>query len=544
MKVPEQDSRGGARPAPGLRMTPAHAASLLATALLLACAVPAAPPASAETAAVAQPDWVANHGASAAHPSGRYLTGYGVASGDDALEQARQQAAADLARKILVRIESEVRDVSREANGVYTYELAAVTRSTTNVQLSGLSFAPAYERAGHVHVLAWLERGAASAARVEARERAATVLRACLAEAELEMEARRQANALRTLQRCRLTLALALQHEAAAVALMPSGARDRAAFEELVAAARRVDRHVDTLRRGTSENLETAAESLSLQLLEQGVSTRSHIVVPHFRYGATNLSSTFGRQAGLELERALARTAPGPPAGAQTEIDAKAENPARTTALAVHGVYHEDGDRLRLFAIAREVEDGRLVGSADASLPRAAVPARLEIQPANLLEVLETQRVLAGGELVSGALSVEVFTNKGRGGVLFTKNEELKILLRVNQPAWIRLIYVLTNGAKVPLDQGYYMGANMVNRVVEYPDTFVVQEPFGIEMLHATAFTQEPPQLATHHVEIAGHEYEVLADGLNAIVRTRGLARKEKQELAEDIVTVTTTPRF
>jgi hypothetical protein len=81
-----------------------------------------------------------------------------------------------------------------------------------------------------------------------------------------------------------------------------------------------------------------------------------------------------------------------------------------------------------------------------------------------------------------------------------------------------------------------------VNQVVEYPGTFVVQEPFGIEMLHATAFTTEPPHLATRHVRIAGHDYEVLADGLKAVVRTRGLAKKQKQELAEDVVTVTTTP--
>ena len=55
---------------------------------------------------------------------------------------------------------------------------------------------------------------------------------------------------------------------------------------------------------------------------------------------------------------------------------------------------------------------------------------------------------------------------------------------------------------------------------------------------------EKPPELATEHVKIAGHDYEVIVDGLKAVSRTRGLARKQKKAIAEDVVTVTTTPRF
>jgi hypothetical protein len=484
-------------------------------------------------AAAAKPDWVERHGVSAKYPTATYITGYGIAEGDDAVAQAKQQAAADLARKILVRIESEVSDVAQDQNGDYSYKLAAVTRSTTDIQVSNLSYEPPYKRRGDVYVFAWIDRATASRTRASERDRAIIALRACLAAAEVEKQEDRKPAALRTFQSCRLPIAEALQHDAVAAALLPNVPRDRAAFAELSAAARLVDREVESILKRPSKTLASAADAMAVQLVEQGASTDRRVVVSHFDYGSTNLSSSFGRQAGIELERAIAHAA----SGQRTRGPGGAD-------LAVRGVYLEEGDRLRLSAVAHEVETGRLIGSAESSLPLSAVPERLEIKPVNFLEALQAQKVLSEGEFVSGELQVEVFTNKGRGGVLYTDTEELKVFMRVNRSAWIRLIYVLTNGAKVPLDQGYFIDGSKVNRIVEYPDSFTIQPPFGVEMLHATAFTEKPPELATRNVKIAGHDYEVIADGLAAVTRTRGLARKQKMAIAEDIVTVTTTPKF
>ena len=485
--------------------------------------------------ATAAPDWVKHHGVSSKYSSDRYLTGFGVASGDDAVTEAKQQAAADLARKISVRIESEVSDVSQEQDGDYSYKLAAVTRSTTDIRLSNLSYEGPYKKWGRVYVLAWIERSAAASARSGERDRAIADLRACLGAAKREKEAGRRPSALSTYQSCRRPIAEALQHDAV-VSVLSGGRREPRTFEELVSASRLVDGEVEAILRRPASSLEGAADAMALQLAQQQVSTRSRIVVGHFNYGSTNLSSSFGRQAGIELERALARNAQPAPEqpGSGVEPD-----------LALSGVYLqlEGGERLRLSVTAREVASGRLVASAETSLPLSALPKQLEIKPANFEDALKDQRILTEGGLVSGKLKLEVWTDKGRGGVLYTENEELKLFLRVNQPAWIRLLYVLHNGAKVPIDQGYYIDSSKVNRVVEYPGSFEVIAPFGIELLHATAFTEEPTRLATRTQEIAGVEYEVLSDGLEAVVRTRGLARKNRSEIAEDVVTVTTTPR-
>ncbi len=62
-------------------------------------------------------------------------------------------------------------------------------------------------------------------------------------------------------------------------------------------------------------------------------------------------------------------------------------------------------------------------------------------------------------------------------------------------------------------------------------------------MIHATAFTEKPARLPTKRRVIDGQQYEIVADGLGAIERTRGIARKHKQAIAEDTLTVTTMQR-
>ena len=76
--------------------------------------------------------------------------------------------------------------------------------------------------------------------------------------------------------------------------------------------------------------------------------------------------------------------------------------------------------------------------------------------------------------------------------------------VRVNQPAWIRLVYVLTSGHHIPITQGWYIDEDKVNQLVEYPDSFEIVAPFGVEMIHAMASTEKPPRLVTRQTTIEG----------------------------------------
>jgi len=77
---------------------------------------------------------------------------------------------------------------------------------------------------------------------------------------------------------------------------------------------------------------------------------------------------------------------------------------------------------------------------------------------------------------------------------------------------------------------------------VEYPERFEVAPPFGIEHIHATAFTLQPTPLPLTTRVIAGVNYSVVADGISSLVRHRGIKRKDKDEVAESLLTITTLP--
>jgi hypothetical protein len=105
-------------------------------------------------------------------------------------------------------------------------------------------------------------------------------------------------------------------------------------------------------------------------------------------------------------------------------------------------------------------------------------------------------------------------------------------------------VYFLADAArtKVVLAQGYYIDGAKVNMAVEYPQTFVVTAPFGVEQLHAVAFTTQPEALPTHHVRMGDGEYDVVEDR-TAVVAHRGLSSKPgAPQTAEALLSMTTLP--
>jgi hypothetical protein len=361
------------------------------------------------------------------------------------------------------------------------------------------------------------------------RERSLAEVRACLESGDRHLQAGREADAIATFESCRGPIAAALEHDSIARALGSSVASDDAAYEELVSANRKIDEQVKVILRSPASNLSEAIERLGIQLRRQNATTGGRIVVSPFTYGATDLSSVFGRQAGIELESVLAR--------------AGGESSTAGDDRVVKGVYLERDDEIRITATVRDQETGLLVASAETTLPRGALPSGVSLKPANFASALRDQKILGEGELISGDLQLEVWTDRGRRGVVYSESEELTLHYRVNQPAWIRVIYVLQSGEQIPISEAWYVDASKVNQVITYPDSFEIVPPFGAELIHATAFTTKPDPLLTEQRVIAGEKYEVLAGGTKQIVKTRGLRRKKKEQMAESLVTVTTMPR-
>jgi hypothetical protein len=485
-----------------------------------------------------KPDWAQRGGSSEAFPAGRFLTGFAATrGGEDALESARQQAAADLARQISVQIESAVTDITNEREGRLTNDLTSRIRTTTDIRLEGVRFETWQERK-QAWALAVLERLPAAVANRKQRDQALARTGRCLEDAQREEQAGRAAQALSAYQSCRTPLDEAIEREAVASALQRGGLLQDDGGARIVEYSSRIESRIRAIPHEDARSIRSAADALAVQLGRGGVGRGRRLEVAPFGYRDRDVSSPFGREVALALESAIGRMR----ADLRRDVPAAGE-PARTSALVIRGLYRESGEELRLRATAREAGTARLLASAEVDLARSAVPDDLEIVPPNFDSFVRDADKLAGGEIVSGDLRLELRTNKGIRGLVYDEGEELGLYVRVNQPAWVRLIYVLTNGDHVPIDQAYYIDETKVNQLVEYPERFEIVPPFGVEMIHAMAYTEQPAALQTRPTRIEGQDYRVVLEGADQVVRQRGIARKQKREVAEQTVQLTTMPR-
>lgn len=501
-------------------------------------------------AAVASPDWVDSGGVAARYPAERYVTGYGQARGRDAEVRARQAAMAALAQAVHVHIEFELEDARRSGADGFDQHVAASTRTSSELELQDVRF-EIHRDARRVHALAIVERGPAEARRRAMRDRALVRAEACIADAELSRDTGEAEFAERQLERCRRVHAEAMRHAAAVSALSDSGVEP-----EIDA---RLDRAVRALelaeRRSAGAPTASpgdAADRLAAQLVAQGLLRPRRLDVPAFADAKTSLPSPFGQVMAVEVERALA-------AGWSNERDPSTD-PRR---IEIEGTHLESDQDVRVTLIAREFGTGTLVASATASLPRVAIPDGLALRPANwrpaleqraLLEAPPTQSIASSSVSASAsssaaarrtssaarALRVELWTDRGRDRVSYTEGESIRVFYRVSGPAWLRLVYVLSNGLTVPIEDALHVDADRAHTAIAYPGRLEVVAPFGVEMLHVAAFDRRPAPLSTRRVVVAGEAYDVIDEGVEALVKARGVRVRRGEAIAEDVLTVTT----
>jgi phage terminase large subunit-like protein len=516
---------------PGVEHRKLQSPELLVRALASLAVLALATAASAKT-----PEWVSSGGQTARYPRSQYVTGYAaVQGGQDPLSSAKAQAAADLSARIVVRIENQTTDLQEQKGDQYRQEIAAVTRATTDVRLANLVY-ETHQDGDKAWALAVVERAAAAAEERKLRDEAAARVKDLLLQGESAEAGKREADALRAYFGVRVAVAEASSHESIARALAASA--DAVALAgEMAKGARTADERIAALLRKPVSTMDDAVEAISLQLERQGVTAGARWTVAPLTYKATSFHSVFGRSVSADIERALAKVA----AGAEGKSEGKQRD------LALRGSYLEEGANIRLKVVATEVASGRMIAGADATLPRKAVPGELPLVPQNVLQALQDEKVLGGAdEVISGDLTVDLTTSLGRRNLLLAEKQEYKLMIRVNKASYVRLVYFLANGMRVPLEQAFFVDDSKRNLWVEYPNAFEVSPPYGVERFQAVAFTERPEPLLTKKVQVAGQDYDVVADDApKALIGHRGVkfAKAKKDEHAEAVITMTTTPR-
>ena len=116
----------------------------------------------------------------------------------------------------------------------------------------------------------------------------------------------------------------------------------------------------------------------------------------------------------------------------------------------------------------------------------------------------------------------------------------MKVFGRVNQPAYLRLLYILADRKYTLLQDNYYVDSSGVNTDIEIGE-FVCVPPFGAEILVVAARTEKFPFIQTY--EENGYFFLVDQDPESAARTfrgededTRGMKRKDQHNEAQVVV--------
>ena len=205
----------------------------------------------------------------------------------------------------------------------------------------------------------------------------------------------------------------------------------------------------------------------------------------------------------------------------------------------------QDGDEITIRTTLRNVNTGEFLASAVVQFSKSQQREPLTYQPRGYTQVQIEKRAFKPGyfrtqrprnntgtatpEVLTehpfspiGGLEIDVWTGEGRGPLSYTEGETVRIFARVNQPAYLRLLYTLADQRRTLLVDNYYIGPSEVGSTVKI-GKFLCDAPFGTELLIAAARTEKFPTIQTREVE--GYHVLVDTDAASAAKRFRGLKR-------------------
>ena len=517
------------------------------------------------TAHAAKPGWVKNYGRSEERPIHIYLVGFGSAwgSGAEPRQIAADGARADISRHIVTKVKSVIRTSESEIKGTLSQQYSGVTQSETALKLLGLE-TEAYVDSGRnptTYVLAYVRR--ADLKRIYTRQ--VSELREEIRRILADAEAAENASKIEIATEKYLSLyplyeALKEVEIILLVAKHYNGSSD-AAFDELERATKKragepnippIPSHTEVINRVEQLVLESMtsvdgiARAVVFQLSKQVKQIEGKVLLTPFTYQDTQMSSRFSRQLLAALEAQLGQIVKWKtanqtlrsggsflPRSSQVMRDFAKDTGA---ALLLSGTYWENGDQITLRATLRDVETGEVKAGAVVAFDRDM--KTLNFKPQNYKQMLIEQNAFAEGEFISG-LQVEMWTNKGSEHLLYTEGETMKVSVRVNRAAHIRLLYVLADGRRTLLYDNYYIDPSKANRVVEIPQAFECAPPFGAELMVVAARTEEFPPIQTYESD----EYHFLSakDAGQAARDFRGMKKKQPDVQQSEARLVLTT---
>lgn len=284
----------------------------------------------------------------------------------------------------------------------------------------------------------------------------------------------------------------------------------------------RVENKISEIRGIDQFSLEDAAYYIAFSMSTQMDDKSTPIVVNNFTFEDTPMGSKFSRRFKASIDQKLS-----------SEGFSVVQNiEGNPNALVLNGTYWENADKLKIVTILRTQGVSKAVASAECYLPKATLQQiGIAYKPENYTQALVDQKIFSENEIIGGNLNIDLWTNKGKERLIYTEGEELKLFVRANKEAYIRIVYYLADGSKVLMVDNYYINRDMVNKTVELPFSFECAEPFGTETMQMNAQVDPFEPLQTEEQ----YGYEFITEGTHAIqVKSRGF-KKVKSTKTEDI---------
>jgi hypothetical protein len=495
------------------------------------------------------PDWVTNGGTSSRYSHIEFATGFGAASVGRHTDRpaadrlAVETAKRNLSEKISVSISSKITSAKQEDRSQYSEYINASTQSISSIHVEGLDVLRYFDGNNGISY-------AFVCASREGLRR--TYEREC---AELRKELLTHLNAARRLKKsddrpeaiaeycaCYGTFEKLKNAESILAGIRLELDRTTQKMDEVTKIGEtcmgEVRDEMESLLERPIASLDDAAWRLLYTLKEQtGTEVRFVSVVP-FVYQETRFTSAFARYTSKLIESQMYRIVRWEPAGTTLRTDSQ-ERGGDQARFILSGSYWEQRGDLKLLAILRRVQDGSVVAGTEVEIPKSVVDAiRLELKPRNLDDALRDQREFSTEEVLGGGLMADLWTDKGREDIIFTKGEHTRLYIRTNMPCYVRLIYHLAGKQRALLLDNYFIDASKVNHVFQLPPEFEVDAPFGAEVLQASVQTEEFSPLRT----LSADGYDIIEDDLNAVLfATRGLKKIKQGVLKAEVRLAITT---
>ena len=312
---------------------------------------------------------------------------------------------------------------------------------------------------------------------------------------------------------------------------------------------RQVIKRVEELEQEVIVNLGDIFRVLDSQISRQTHPPSGNVSVRPLIYEDSEMVCPFAREFGVILHERLGWiTVDAAHDFKQTSPDIRRINQG-IPPLRLNPTCWENGDEITIRATLRDMNTGEFLASTVVRFLNSQLRDPLICKPSNYKQAkndrdtFEPRYYVVPGDRRSseisapeapmeyhfspvGGLEVEVWTDKGQDSVSYTKGETMKVFGRVNQPSYLRLLYILAGDRKYTLLQdNYYIDSSQVNSDVEIGE-FVCTPPFGAEILVVAARTEKFPPIQTY--QESGYNFLVDQDAASAAWSFRGMQPKSE----------------